>query len=445
MVDWLKFFFLSFFMDKYAKEAAERRMLNALLGILLALVLLFAGLMIGYVSSFGRHYDNASEFRKFAYSVFSVTGDNGVEFSVKKENMTASAVVDTFKSDEGAHGKYALIIDTRPAATTYDDFSAFCTDKSGQKIDYSAWLELDEEQRKSYKFDIEYSGTALDVAAHKDEYTAFFDSDRASDAAKADLSALDERLASDKLTEAEYNNALYELYVKNYYPSLSSREKFGNAPTLRTYYRETINKQKPEEYLIVFEDRLSATFVTDKGVPVQIDGTFADANGIAVNKNMPEWQAKSNVDKLMHAVFDSATGMSVSVYFINIFTSLPWTLIAFVLCAAACAVTVKFTRTEKSIAYGGTRSIGIGGACKIVGMFMLGAGVITFVAAAVMSQFISRSAAFSYSLLCLTVVMAARTVAFCIAECVRAHRKKKNAPTDENEDGPQSEELISNS
>ena len=89
MVNWLKFFFLSFFSDRYAKQAAERRMLNALACVLIALVLLFGGLLTGYVSSFGKHYAAATEFREFAYSVFASDG-NGVEFSIGGNKMSAN-------------------------------------------------------------------------------------------------------------------------------------------------------------------------------------------------------------------------------------------------------------------------------------------------------------------------------------------------------------------
>lgn len=430
MVNWLKFFFLSFFSDRYAKEAAERRMLNALACVLIALVLLFGGLLTGYVSSFGKHYAAATDFREFAYSVFASDG-NGVEFSIGGNKMSANKQVEKLTDGDG----YALIIDTRPVRTTYDDFIAFCTDKSGARIDYAAWLALDEEQRKNYAFGIEYSGKAIDVAARAESYEQYFDTESASEQAKAEFAQLKEQVNSNKITQVEYNNLLYELYVKRYYPSMSNFERYGNAPTVRTYYQKKTDEKKPKSFLIVFENQLAASFVTSDGVSVQIDGTFAEANGIAVNGEMPTAQARNNVDRLMRAVFDSATSLNAYVYVINIFTSLPWTLIAFAVCSVMLSVTVWLARTEKSVALHGTKSIGFGGACKIVGMFMLGAGVISFVAAAVMSQFISRGAAFSYSLLCLSAALGARTLAFCIAEGVRARRKKNgaaaDAPTDE--------------
>lgn len=345
--------------------------------------------------------------------------------------MSANKQVEKLTDGDG----YALIIDTRPVRTTYDDFIAFCTDKSGARIDYAAWLALDEEQRKNYAFGIEYSGKAIDVAARAESYEQYFDTESASEQAKAEFAQLKEQVNSDKISQAEYNNLLYELYVKRYYPSMSNFERYGNAPTVRTYYQKKTDEKKPKSFLIIFENQLAASFVTSDGVSVQIDGTFAEANGIAVNGEMPTAQARNNVDRLMRAVFDSATSLNVYVYVINIFTSLPWTLIAFAVCSVMLSVTVWLARTEKSVALHGTKSIGFGGACKIVGMFMQGAGVITFVAAAVMSQFISRGAAFSYSLLCLSAALGARTLAFCIAEGVRARRKKNgaaaDAPTDE--------------
>ena len=414
-------------MDKHAKEAAERRMLNALLSILCALVLLFGGLMTGYVSSFGKHYENATEFRDFAYSVFAADGDGRIEFSVENKKMTASKTVDSFADGEYKSDEYALIVDTRPMRTTYDDFSAFCTDKTDKnvKIDYADWRKLDEEQKKNYTFGMEYSGVAIDVAARKDEYTEFLVSDETDDAAKEQLQKLNVRVESGEIDEARYCEELYELYVKNYYPSLSAYEKFGNAPTLRTYYENIVDKEKPKSYLIVFENQLAAAFVNSNGVAVQIDGTYSEANGIAVDNAAPSAQARASVDRLMRAVFDSSTAMNAYVYVINLFTSLPWILIAFVMCAAAVAVTFWLTRAERSVAFHGKKSIGIGGACKIVGMFMFWSGALTFAAAAVMSQFISRSAVYSYSILCLSMIVAARSVAFCIAEGVRAHIKKK--------------------
>ena len=241
MVNWLKFFFLSFFSDRYAKEAAERRMLNALACVLIALVLLFGGLLTGYVSSFGKHYAAATDFREFAYSVFASDG-NGVEFSIGGNKMSANKQVEKLTDGDG----YALIIDTRPVRTTYDDFIAFCTDKSGARIDYAAWLALDEEQRKNYAFGIEYSGKAIDVAARAESYEQYFDTESASEQAKAEFAQLKEQVNSNKITQVEYNNLLYELYVKRYYPSMSNFERYGNAPTVRTYYQKKTDEKKPK-------------------------------------------------------------------------------------------------------------------------------------------------------------------------------------------------------
>ena len=90
MTEWLKFYFLGFFSQKLTRQAARRRYLNVVLGILLTFILLFAGLFMGYTCSFGKHYGNSSQFREFVYSVFA-SGDKhkDIHISVKDGKLNA--------------------------------------------------------------------------------------------------------------------------------------------------------------------------------------------------------------------------------------------------------------------------------------------------------------------------------------------------------------------
>ncbi|MDE6399017.1 MAG: hypothetical protein K2L51_06825, partial [Clostridiales bacterium] len=250
MINWLKFFFLSFFADRYAREAAERRFLNLLLGFVLSIVLIFGGLAIGYRLSFGTHYAKASEFKEFAYAMFndaetfvSISADNGTLTAMPPAAQTVNSLTDGEYSLNG----YMLIIDTRRKDQTYAEFDAYYATNDGmRKIAYSEWLALSDDDRAEYPvFGIEYKPTAVDIQSRRGEYQAYFDGLETEDAqAYEKYAQLSAKLENDEIDIADYDCALYELYAATYYPSFAEYERYGNAPTLKTYYLNTVKTEK---------------------------------------------------------------------------------------------------------------------------------------------------------------------------------------------------------
>ena len=129
-VDWLKYFFGSFFLHKYASESEERGFGGPLLGLLLAMAMIFAGLFGGSVAAFPSYYENSEEYTQFLYNAFAQSGED--RLNIKIENGVARAgkfdgeygaglVANTFTSeadrDKYSVNGYQLVIDTRDSKT----------------------------------------------------------------------------------------------------------------------------------------------------------------------------------------------------------------------------------------------------------------------------------------------------------------------------------------
>lgn len=128
MVEWLKYFFGSFFINGLAMQGAERRVANSILAFFLGWILIFSGLVIGYQASFKTHFNNCSALIQSIEAVF----ENGIELKTSERKAVSgkngefdnSIVINTFSNADDKE-KYSVnginfILDTRPQDTVYE-------------------------------------------------------------------------------------------------------------------------------------------------------------------------------------------------------------------------------------------------------------------------------------------------------------------------------------
>ena len=94
MKKWFKFFGLSFFSNKISKEGAKRGYTNFFVGLVLALILLWVGLVGGDMLPFGSHYDNSSDFKATVRAVLANPDENlRIDVQIQNERLIAKLKV----------------------------------------------------------------------------------------------------------------------------------------------------------------------------------------------------------------------------------------------------------------------------------------------------------------------------------------------------------------
>ena len=300
MKGWLKFFGLSFFSDKITKQARQRGYACFFIGLLLALTLLFCGLLAGNVLPFTTHYGNAGQFQAFVQAAL-----NNVELTASNGSISAGVMVDTFANESDAAkyslNGYNLVVDTRKF-DTLDDFVAYCVAQDGTEITYEQYLELPKEQQANYTFRIRYTLKELvltdAITAQQEAFLEEYEGEIADTyknfkEQKGDLTAEDYRLG------------VYTLYLQAYYPEISQFVTVGGVvPTLRNYYYDRyVNQEDVCDYLLVFDDLVVGSFHTDSQLPVTFygfctnlpDGRVTDAAAFVSNVYNAALSAYANV------------------------------------------------------------------------------------------------------------------------------------------------------
>ena len=406
MISWLKYFGLSFFSDRIAKESVKRSMLNFVLGFVLTLVFTFCGVLAANTLPFGVHYKNASQYREFLRGSF-----DKVNVTVQGGEAVAGEVVCSLP-EEG----YKLVIDTRPP-TALDDFEAYCTAiDGGAEITYESYLSLSEEERGKYEFQIRYTPNELvlteELTGKHEEYLKMVTDE--------DLSARFKALVEKKgeTPAKEYAEAVYLLYLKAYYPQL---DKFvrNSAPLLRNYYYlNYLNKKDFSDYLFVFSDALIGNFRTDGGKVISFYGVYGGTDGIVNGDGADEFVKKS---------FDNALPMMANVYAMNILRLLPFiALIPLMLALAmwgvmyAIKADVKLRRITTCI--------------KIEGCYLAFSSLVSALAMFVFGYLVSGSVLNFLPLVLLSLVMLARTTVYAVKEVVAAYKSKRKTPHETEED-----------
>ncbi len=390
MKSWLKFFGLSFFSDKIAKDGARRGMGNFFLGLILAVVFIFCGILLSNTVPFNGHYKNSAKFRALVDYMF-----KNYNLTLKDGLLSSDKSVDTYKDEtlkiEGAEG-YNLVIDTRPASA-YAVFEARCVSSDGKDIPYAEYLELKEEDKKGYTFKLNYTSEELVLT---DEYITELES-YLSTVEKDDIKKEYEKIKSEKddAAKGNYKDRIYALYIKAYYPDLSAYETNGAPPTVRNYYVYNYLMKYDSDWLMLFSDYMLADFTTDKGVSVNFYGFY---------KNMSDGALSAeNADGFIKDAFDGGSALRVNVYTMNILRLVPIFIAIPLILALLVKLAFKLGKTDEDY----SRFVP---ALKIVGSYFTFAALITAIALFVCGFFLSVDALNTLPIILFAVVMSVRTL-----------------------------------
>lgn len=409
MAGWLKFVTLSFFSDEIASEAPRRGYGTMLFSVAIAAALMILGVIGALLAPFRTLY-RRSELKSAVEDVFCGAAAPALAVSGGKLSATfpdgEKQTFDTIKyeSDGAVTSRgYEVIVDTRSSGL-YDDFTAYCVADSGERISYEQYLGLSDDIKKKYRFEIEYSGNErvigdADVAAFEAYLAASDDPDIAE--------------AYKKLpdgSDAGYKTALYELYVKAYYPDLSKYETGGSAPKLRNYYYHNYTDRK--KILFVFDDSIIGRFSSGN-----VDTTFYgfyDGIGGAVEatpRGMEEFIVKSNAASRQLVLYANAS---------NLFITVPYLVLMIELLAVIRYCVGKLVKDE----------ISFGGAAKTVGAFSLYGGLVgglmTFALGFAVSQrYFTTVACMAY--FCTVLIRIAVTAIVGAIKNSRTNKKGENA------------------
>ena len=385
----IKYFFLSFFSNTRAEESRRRGLWYGIVSFLLGLLLFFGGLTAGSAASFSSLYGRSAKFREVMYNI----AENSVTLEVKGGKASAdfggekNTSIDTFtrESDAEIYAKngYNLIIDTRDEATTYNDF-ALTYILNDKEYSTEEWRNLSESEKKNYSVKVNYSSEALKLTAENTSlYVEWILGDECTDkdAKESCRALLDE---SGMLPEKNYN-AAYELYVSTYYSDISKVERYGKAPTMRSYYMNTYlatdrnGNLKYDNFAVILQNIYFCYFTTDSGVAVSVSGYFKDIAEISANS--PE-----SIDALFKSMRSASSGIVSVNYFLYLVRTAMFALIAWLATALLVSVCGWIGKCEELRDYGS--------AFKSFGTFWLFSAFVAAVAAFTGSFFLSNTVSF---------------------------------------------------
>lgn len=406
MKDWFKFFGLSFFSDKVARDAHN----HGFAAVIIALVLAFLFYLFGYFAAdtvpFSTHYDNAEAYKAFVAQAFDGIGleiTDGAAKSDKKLNTYTS------EADKAAYsqGGYDLIVDTRPSNTLIE-FTQ--TAKKGDKtIDYAQFKALPKAEQKEYVISHEFTDKELELDEALENRTAeYLESISVSGAEIYDENAAKEYgELKDKKGEyktEDYRKELWYLYVKYYYTSARSILPSAKAPTLRDYYYLDYVSAGKSHYLYVFDDMLAGSFETDGKIPVVFGGYFAKT---------PNGKATDASGLIKQTYYDTVGNMFFT-YVMSAVSQLPWLVLT------PIALALVMWGIGKLVKNGWDKTFG--GCYKTVNAFVWFAALVMALISFVCSFFAAARTMYVLMPVLFAVILVIRTAVFCITTAL--HNKK---------------------
>ena len=423
MKKWFRFFCLSFFSHSISKEGAKRGYTNVFLSFVLALVFLWAAFVGGDMLPFGVHYGNSPDFRAIAHAVLANSDvdkriDAEIEEGVLKlkkhgGEYADGILVNTLENDADKQNYslngYNVVIDSRPASTLAE-VEAYCVSNDGKntEISYDEYLALSEVARLNFDFKLRYTGNALVLTDETVRgYRTYVDSLNAEN--KALTEKLTGDLAESRITEAEYNRAIYEHYFANYYPSITKYESTSKVPLLRNYYYHQYINRGISNYLFIFDDYMTGSFETSGGTDVSFFGFYSNMeNGAIVNEGTTQQEANASVDRFIKNSFKANWILNAYAYLMNTVTLAPF--IALMLMVAALL-------TYSVLSLRGVESISsLGSMFKIAGSFVWFSGAISAVLTVITMLFVERSLINALPLVLFFAALVIRSIIFVIKE-----------------------------
>lgn len=415
MNKWLKFYFGGFFSDDLLGEASSRSFWNTVLSLILSFLLIWSGLSVGYIASFGRHLSDATDFHRFLDASLGKDNESGVYLTVSDGRLCAEFDngADHLNTFDRTDGSYRLIVDTRPKETTFDDFSVLCKDANGKEIPYDEYVALSEEQREKSECSIVYSGQALDVAAGLSDYRAYlekFSAAAATDSDKelaANYAALEREYEEGKKTSEEYANEIYVLYFEAKYPTLSGKDAYGKAPTLRTYYMDLEKNAPDKRYVMLFDDIAMCAFVTDGNVNVDFAGYMNKVDdGPITSREMTDSRISEQLNHFFGELFSSGNALASFVFLFSLTQMVLLGLLAVLIQSLLLFIICKMKRSDECT--------GFIGAMKTVGATLFIGAAGTALNAVILSFVLSRGAVFKIALILFPTIVTIRLIVFLV-------------------------------
>lgn len=409
----LKIFWLGFFSDKLAREAPTRGYGNLILAGILAVILMFCGYIASIFVPFRANFNGSAQFNQVVENVFSESSPDRISLEIKQGKLLAgkgetgrSKVLDT-RADPSANEVYStcgytVVVDTRPADGVYDDFIAYCQSAGGTEISYEKYLELNADEKTLYTFKIRYTGNERIL---DDEWITRCESYLNGCSDEAAVKGYEE---VKKLTGEEYKRALYELYIKSYYPDLSVYETSGSAPTVRNaYYHNYLIGNK---FLFLFDDAIVCSFVKDSGVPVTFYGFYNNIEDGAV-----EPTASALRDFIAECYKGSA---SITVYsaLINFTLYLPFVVVVVILLALIMLCVRRLLKID---------GVRLGGCVKTMAVFLVYSALLAALIALGFGFIIEKSALLATLYISFFLILMIRMAIMLVIEKINAVRQSK--------------------
>ena len=316
-------------------------------------------------------------------------------------------------------------MDSRPG-DALAEVEAYCVSNDGKNtvISYEDYLTLSDVARLNFDFKLRYTGNTLVLTEESvKDYRAYVDG--LGDEKKAATEKLANDLAENKITEPEYNRAIYELYFANYYPEITAYESASKVPLLRNYYHQYIS-DGIKNCLFIFDDYMTGSFETRSGIDVSFYGFYSELeNGPIVPQGATEAQANASVDSFIKSAFHKVWFLYAYAYIVNILSLLPFILLMLMV-ATLLTYSVLKLRGVESIP-------SLGGMFKIVGSFAWFSGAISAVLSVLIAFFVQRGVMNAMPLVLFFVALVIRSILFAIEESKRYMKQLEQLEAKETE------------
>ena len=423
MKKWFKFFCLSFFCHKIAKEGSKCGYTNFFIAFILALAFLWVGFIGGDMLPFGAHYANSPDFGATARAVFAnpdldkrISGEvDGNLLKVKKHGgeYVESLLINTFESEIDKQNYsvngYQVIVDSRPS-NTLAEVQAYCISNDGKNLEitYEEYLTLSEVAKLNFDFKLRYTGNALELNdTLVESYKAYLNG--LSGESKVSFENLNNDLAQSKITKAEYDREVYQLYFTNYYPAITDYEATSKVPLLRNYYYHKYISAGANEYLFVFDDYLSGAFKTANGIVISFYGFYGNMeNGVLIAEDIQQSKANALVDKFIKDSFKSITFLNLYVYAMNTINLAPFIALMPMVVTLLAYSLLKLRGVESITSFGS--------AFKIIGSFVWFSALISAILTVIIAFFVQRNIINALPLVLFFIALAIRSIIFAVKE-----------------------------
>lgn len=396
MKEFLKDYFFSFFNHKRAKNIYKRSFIITFLNVIILFFALFLSSFLTQEISFKYHYNNCPELHDVLASVLP---DGEI---INNEKLSIDKTYNSFKEDSNKYldKGFHVIIDTREAKTTFDDFSFTMTNSSSESISYEQYLSLEESEKEKYTPIITREGVYLDTVSKIPTYESYLSTLENQNEYKE----LKTKYENGEISQLAYANSIYVLYGKSYYPEdVYNCDTYGGLPTLRSYYLALINKEGPEQnFIFLYEEGMECNF-NSNGKHVSFFGTFSHINKLDLSTDKD-----SKIDSLIFSSYKNTASLrAVGYLFINFFT---WFLFVLVF-----VVSVFITRLVLSMVHKDQHHYTLK-IMNLMGSFVLFSSLIGFIFGLFSGFYLSNQATVFITPIIILIATIIRTIIYYLME-----------------------------